>query len=420
MGCEYRVDLHLLAGASTALAGGWVGKFPQNMVKPESGRRNHVFYVGEPVSFKLDGKRLDRFEVRDYWGQMIDKGPATEQINIKATLPGWYKLYVYAQKPVPKKPKGELDSLLDDAKQSKPESTVKEAEPPPKSGPPPEEIWGDSVGTTTFVIFRRDPHFPDMPGVEVSGGSNGVLDQVTRGVTGMGPQRYQMRPAKLEESIKGMVQDVAIDKQWYLGRDPQRKRSLMVAFGDGTADLAGVRTIVERFKTDIEYWEPRNEPNYGSSAADFVNKELKPFYETVHGVDPNLKVLGPGTVAIGPQLQPWLEDFFKAGGAKYIDAFSFHFYNGLNGDLWLGRQSMDSLTALLKKYDADGMEKWQTEQGYFACVYGSYQPRLQGRWTMLEMMLFEQYGLPKEHNHLWYDRSHGFWDFPDLVGERRQ
>ena len=45
-------------------------------------------------------------------------------------------------------------------------------------------------------------------------------------------------------------------------------------------------------------------------------------------------------------------------------------------------------------------------------MYGAYQPRLQGRWTMLELMLFEQYGLPKEHNHLWYDRSHGFWDFP--------
>jgi len=31
---------------------------------------------------------------------------------------------------------------------------------------------------------------------------------------------------------------------------------------------------------------------------------------------------------------------------------------------------------------------------------------------MLEMMVFEQYGIPKEHNHLWYDKSHGFWDFP--------
>ena len=40
-------------------------------------------------------------------------------------------------------------------------------------------------------------------------------------------------------------------------------------------------------------------------------------------------------------------------------------------------------------------------------MYGAYQPRLQARWTMVEMMVFEQYGTPKEHNHLWYDRSHG-------------
>jgi hypothetical protein len=31
---------------------------------------------------------------------------------------------------------------------------------------------------------------------------------------------------------------------------------------------------------------------------------------------------------------------------------------------------------------------------------------------MTQMMIFEQYGIPKEHNHLWYDRSHGFWDVP--------
>ena len=28
------------------------------------------------------------------------------------------------------------------------------------------------------------------------------------------------------------------------------------------------------------------------------------------------------------------------------------------------------------------------------------------------MMVYEQYGIPKEHNHLWYDKSHGFWDTP--------
>ena len=216
-----------LGDPPTAGARGWVGKMPPNRTKIDSGRRNHVFYVGDPVKFKLDGVKLDRFEVRDYWGQMIDKGPATEQITVNATLPGWYKLYVYAQKPAPKKPKGELDSLLDDSKTPKPESTVKEAEPPPKTGPEPEELWGDAAGGTMFVIFRRDPHFPDMPGVEVGGGSNGVLDQVTRGVTGMGPQRYQLQCSNPDETIKGLDIDVAIDKQYYLGRDPQRKRALI-------------------------------------------------------------------------------------------------------------------------------------------------------------------------------------------------
>ena len=139
---------------------------------------------------------------------------------------------------------------------------------------------------------------------------------------------------------------------------------------------------------------------------------MKPFYDAVKSVDPKLKVLGPGTVSVNPHLQPWLEDFFKVGGAKSIDAFSFHAYNCVNGDQALARTALDSLQALLKKYGADKLEKWQTEQGFFACVYGSYQPRLQGRWTMVEMMVFEQYGIPKEHNHLWYDRSHGFWDFP--------
>ena len=30
----------------------------------------------------------------------------------------------------------------------------------------------------------------------------------------------------------------------------------------------------------------------------------------------------------------------------------------------------------------------------------------------MQMMVMEQYGIPKEHNHLWYDKSGGFWDKP--------
>ncbi|HZK81973.1 MAG TPA: hypothetical protein VFC46_12920, partial [Humisphaera sp.] len=117
--------------------------------------------------------------------------------------------------------------------------------------------------------------------------------------------------------------------------------------------------------------------------------------------------IGPNGSGLG-----FIEDFLKAGGGDLIDGFSFHAYNAVNGDLWLVRTSMDALVNLLKKYHADTKELWQTEQGFFACVYGAYQPHLQARWTMLEMMAFEQYGLRREHNHLWYDVSHGFWSFP--------
>ncbi len=366
----------LLCGlCPSANAGGWTNVRPPNLVAVNSGKRNHVFSVGEPVAFTLKGNAATRFEVRDYWGETVDKGDvAGGAFKVNAKLPGWYKLYLY--------------------------------------GAPTKEPWGDVVGGTMFVIFRKDPRFPDLPPPGTPGGPDDTMDEVMRGVTGMGPQRHRADADKPDETIKRLEDELAIDRKMYLPFDPDRKRSLLVAFPNGTKNLNGVKKIVEHFKDVVEYWEPRNEPNGGSSGTDFATKEMKPFYDAVKSVDPKLKVLGPGTVSVNPHLQPWLEDFFKAGGAKSIDAFSFHAYNCVNGDQALARTALDSLQALLKKYDADKLEKWQTEQGFFACVYGSYQPRLQGRWTMVEMMVFEQYGIPKEHNHLWYDRSHGFWDFP--------
>ena len=142
---------------------------------------------------------------------------------------------------------------------------------------------------------------------------------------------------------------------------------------------------------------------------------MKPFYDTVKSVNPKLKVMGPGTVGIAPpgNMLGWIEDFLKAGGGKSIDAFSFHAYNTVNGDVEMARTGAGhAANPAGTNTGWASIEKWQTEQGYFAAVYGSYQPRLQGRWTMDQMMVYEQHGIPKEHNHYWYDTSHGFWDFP--------
>ena len=393
--------LCVLAAAPAARAN-WLFSYPPNQVKLDSGKRNNVFLVGDPVQFSLDifnygtynSPGTLHYEVRDYWGNVaasgtvpspLPNGPTTLLLPT-ITQPGWYKLYLHQSAAV--------------------------------------SPWGDSVGGTMFVILRQSPNFPVEPSEYLpnnSGSSDGG-DEVSRGVLGMGPQRHAVTDASQPAAaIASLAPSIAQDKQYYTPYDPQRSRPLLIAFPNGVgasdpaqqaANLAGLTQIVQQFHGDVKYWEPLNEPNYTYSGADYVTKELIPFYKAVKAVDPSCKVLGPGIVTIGPNGLTWIEDFLKAGGANYIDGFSFHAYNNVNGDLTLARESLDNLNILLTKYGVGNIEKWQTEQGYFAAVYGAYQPRLQGRWTMLQMMVYEQYGIPKEHNHLWYDKSHGFWDFP--------
>jgi hypothetical protein len=372
---------------------GWLDRGPADAVRLDAGRRNPFFYVSEAIAFRVSGPPAGRYEVRNFWGEVVDAGAAAgDVLRLKAQPPGWYKVYVFG------KP---LSGVGSDAGKRVPAGQYRRQ-------------YGDAVGGTTFVVARDDPHFPTPPPPRMYPASD-TDDEVMRAVAGMGPQRHAADASKPDESIRRLEPQIAADRHFYLPYDPTRKRVLLMAFPGGTrGHLDGVKKIVDHFKSAVTYFEPRNEPNFGSTGADFVKNEQADFYRTVKGVDPRLKVLGPGTVSIGPGGNGlgFIEDFLRAGGADFIDGFSFHIYNGVNGDLGLARKSLDALTALLRKYNAGQKELWQTEQGFFACVYGAYQPHLQGRWTMLEMMVFEQYGLPKEHNHLWYDRSHGFWDVP--------
>jgi hypothetical protein len=57
---------------------GWSWKTPPDQVRPVSGKRSHVFFVGEPVTFSLGGA-------------------AGASVTLKVKDPGWYKLYVYGR-----------------------------------------------------------------------------------------------------------------------------------------------------------------------------------------------------------------------------------------------------------------------------------------------------------------------------------
>lgn len=357
---------------------------PPGYVNPQSGRRNHVFYVGQAVNF-TSTVAIASYQVRDYYGNLVDQGvgtgPLPQTLTLNVVNPGWYKLYLY----------GSVDQ-----------------------GSP----WGKNIGGTMFVIFRNTANFPALPAVGTSGGAVSAEDEIMRGVTGLGPQRLFVADAtNPSQAIAQLQQDIAIDQQMYLPYDPLRKRQLMVAFPNGTVDgngvvYPGVVQIVQQFKDVVKYWEARNEPNFSVSGPSYAVGEMKAFYQAVKGVDPTLKVLGPAVVSIGPSMSTWINGFLDLGGGNCIDAFSFHAYNCVNGDPWLVKRTLGDLKGKLAAHSQPNLETWQTEQGYMAAVYGSYQPRLQGRWTMLQMMLYEQFGIPKEHNHLWYDVSHGFWTEP--------
>lgn len=255
--------------------------------------------------------------------------------------------------------------------------------------------------------------------------ADGAHDDALHAVIGAGLQRMKAWDADNGESLAAAMNrlshDITICKAMGV--------PIMIAFSDGTttakdgkplsdadraAQMDKVRQIVTRFKGDVKVWEGRNEPNFGVSGRDFAINEAKPFYDLVKSIDPSAKVIGPGTVEINARAgwAFWIEDFLTVGGGNSIDGFSFHAYNSVNGDANLARRSMAALNVLLARYGLANMEKWQTEQGYFAAKEGVYEPRHQGRWTMLQKMIYAQQGIPLERDHLWYDKSSGYWAQP--------
>ncbi len=87
-----------------------------------------------------------------------------------------------------------------------------------------------------------------------------------------------------------------------------------------------VRTVVSHWKGSIHAWETWNEPGWNGfwngTVEEYVHLS-KLTYETVKQIDPTATVIGLGGSAL---LLPWTEQVFKAGGLKYCDAISYHYY----------------------------------------------------------------------------------------------
>ena len=100
-----------------------------------------------------------------------------------------------------------------------------------------------------------------------------------------------------------------------------------------------------------------------------------------------------------------------ANPGAVVDAVSFHAYDMLMGDLAMMRANLAQFYGLISKHGLTSLLVWQTEQGVECALSGVFYPR-RARWKMLQLLLQESYGIPKEQDYHFYDGSHGFWSIP--------
>lgn len=361
---------------------------PAGWITVTSGRHAHLFAEGDALTFTLSAATAVSYEVRDYFGEIAASGAVSgTSLTLPALALGWYRLYLH------------------------------------QSGS--DAVYGTLIGVCSFSVLTTDARLLSPQASGVTAGAAPEFkntDHILRGLSLLGPHRYWITDAAdptgggaTDANIAAQQADLVYYQQYYEANpDPARPRPAFLQFPNGGvatgAHTAGVTATVAALYPDIEYFEgPSNEPQ--GTAAATVATQMQTFYNAVKAGHASAKVLGPNPVTFNGDKIAWLDAFLTAGGGNYVDALSLHAYNCVNGDITLGRRSMDALMVVLTEHGLEDIELWQTECGTFAADFGVLNPRSQARWAMMQRFVFDQYGIPKERDYWFYDTSHGFWSF---------
>lgn len=326
------------------------------------------------------------YEVYNLFGSLVTSGSIVggQSVLTLANLPlGWYKLYFWR-------------------------------------GTPTASPWLSSGGEVLFCVVRHNANLLARPTLSDTKSPRDDtflnLDFPSQGFIGIGPFRHQIRLLNQSTDRTQIVANAPYERtKW--ATDTARPLVQMVAFPDdlGASPAPGDLTIITNSVVDmvnnagVVNFECTNEPNTHISAPNFIS-QLNSFADTVHAAHASAKVMAPSSLNITNQLA-WLDTVF-ASCANKIDIVSFHNYDagyGLNSI----RAAYDGFVTLLTKYGMQNKPRFNTEGiSKFQPIYGSYEPMVQARMTMLEYAIAEQYGVPKEKTSFFYETSHGFWDFP--------
>lgn len=340
---------------------------------------DHPYYVyndDEPVQMEFQSVP-DRYELHDWQGNLLDSGACTLHFSLGVLPAGHYRVYFY------------------------------------KDGAN-HPVMGDAAGSMHISVWRRKAGMRDKPGMY---GEPYVLGAMNATTLRLDPiNDIDNLQAEIDAALQ---QKTAFETSYLDYPDAARvTKQVVVHFADGTNDPrweAGVQQVVAAFGTENVWYECRNEPDTNTADAAVFVAELQQFHAYVKAANPNAKVLGPNQVSLNSGQLHWARAFFQNGGGNYIDGYSFHAYNMCSGELDRGRKNAQRMVDLLTEFGQQNKPRWMTEWGCFASTYGSFTPMRQLRWVMMDMLLWEQYGIPKERFYYFYERSHGFWDYPSFL-----
>lgn len=147
-----------------------------------------------------------------------------------------------------------------------------------------------------------------------------------------------------------------------------------------------VRTLAERYKGRIRYWEIWNEFN----VKHFYSGKVETLADLECRAAKVLKQVDKENVVLSPNAQGGaygaLENYFKVGGARCADVIAYHFYapRGKAEDML---ERVQRVRALMNQYGQSSKSLWNTETGWLIATndgdFGSHERPAWANWRRL-------------------------------------
>jgi len=128
-----------------------------------------------------------------------------------------------------------------------------------------------------------------------------------------------------------------------------------------------VKTLAERYKGKIRYWEIWNEPDHHyfyKGTIEQMVELVKEAYIILKKTDPNNMIISPCVTGY-PALLSWLDKFLSAGGKDYVDIIGTHFYIWFKGDMpEKVLKVIEIINSYKEKHGIMDKPIWDTECGF--------------------------------------------------------